>query len=381
MTKRYAVVSLIVALAMLLGACAPAAQPTQAPAAAEATKAPAAAEATKPAAEQPTAAAQQAEPAKAGGKLTVLCTPQEDWCVALTKAFQAETGIETNYVRLSSGESVARLRAGKDNPEFDVWFGGPADGYMVAKNEGLIEPYTSPATEKISAELKDKDGFWTGEYVGALGFCSNKDVLDSLGVPVPTSWNDLLNPKLKGQIAMAHPATSGTAFTAFWTVATLNDFNIDKAFEYYKQLHNNILQYTKTGSAPGPMAGRGEVAVAIIFSHDCVKFQEEGMTSLVGSFPQEGTGYEIGGVAMIKGAKNPEAAKKWIDWTLSAKVQEIAATVKSFQLPTNPEAKVPEKAVKLAEVKLVKYDFVKSAENKKAITERFDAEIAPAPKE
>lgn len=316
-----------------------------------------------------------------GGKLTVLCTPQEDWCVALTQKFQADTGIETNYVRLSSGESVARLRAGKDNPEFDVWFGGPADGYMVAKNEDLLEAYVSPNAAAIPETLKDKDGYWTGIYVGALGFCSNQKVLDTLGLPVPASWQDLLDPKYKGQIAMAHPATSGTAFTAFWTIATLENYDIEAAFGYYKSLHNNILQYTKTGSAPGPMAGRGEIATAIIFSHDCVKFQEEGMTDLVLSFPQEGTGYEVGGVAIVKGTKNPDAAKLWIDYVLTAKTQELAATVKSFQLPTNPDAKVSDKAVKLSEVKLVDYDFTKSAEQKKAITERFDAEIAPAPKE
>ncbi|MCC6799019.1 MAG: iron ABC transporter substrate-binding protein, partial [Anaerolineae bacterium] len=56
--------------------------------------------------------------------LTVLCTPQEDWCVAMTQAFEEETGIETNYVRMSSGESLARIRATQDDPEFSVWWGG-----------------------------------------------------------------------------------------------------------------------------------------------------------------------------------------------------------------------------------------------------------------
>ncbi|NMC79783.1 MAG: extracellular solute-binding protein, partial [Chloroflexi bacterium] len=210
---------------------------------------------------------------------------------------------------------------------------------------------------------------------------SNQEVLDSLGVAVPQSWQDLLDPKLKGQVAMAHPATSGTAFTAFWTVVTLDNFDVDKAFEYYSQLNNNILQYTKTGSAPGQMAGRGEVAVSIIFSHDCVMFNEQGMKSLVVSFPSEGTGYEVGGVAVIKGSPNLDAAKKYVDWALTAEAQEIPPTVQSYQLPTNPDATVSEKSVKLSEVKLVNYDFVKSAAQKAEITERFDADIVPAPKE
>jgi iron(III) transport system substrate-binding protein len=368
MSRRIAVLFSTAVLVTVLAACA--APVTQAP-----TPAQPAATAQSQAVNTPTTQAATAQ------KLTVLCGPQEDWCIAATKAFQQETGIVTNYVRLSSGEAIARLTASKDNPEFDVWWGGPMDGFQVAKDQSLIESYVSPNNAVIPATLKDKDGYWAGIYVGALGFCSNKDVLAKLGVAVPTSWQDLLNPKLQGQVAMAHPATSGTAFTAFWTVNTINNFDLEKSFAYFKQLNNNILQYTKTGSAPGPMAGRGEVAVAIIFSHDCVMYEKQGMTALTVSFPSEGTGYEIGGVAIIKGARNMDAAKKWVDWSLSAKAQEIAATVKSYQLTTNPDAAVPPEAVKLSTVKLVNYDFIASANGKKAITERFDSDIAAEPKQ
>ena len=299
----------------------------------------------------------------------------------MTKAFQSASGIQTRYQRLSSGEALARIRASKGNQEFDVWHGGPADGYAAAKAEGLLEPYVPPIASQIPAQLKDKDGAWTGVYVGALGFCSNTSVLNQLGVAVPTAWDDLLNPKLKGQIAMSHPATSGTAFTAFWTVVTLNHFDLDQSFAYFKKLHNNILQYPKTGSAPGPMAGRGEVATAIIFAHDCVMFNEQGMKDLTVSFPSEGTGYEIGGVAIIQGARNPAAARQYVAWALTAEAQEIPPTVQSYQLPTNPRAAVSAKSPKLSEIKLVDYDFVRSGAQKNAITERFDAEIAPAPKQ
>ncbi len=352
----------VVPALLMLAACAPAPAPTAAPVA------------------QPTAAPAAAEPTAAPKpeKLTVLCTPQEDWCQAMTKAFEEQTGIKTSYVRLSSGESLAKLRATKDNPEFSVWWGGPADGFVAAAAEDLLEPYVSPNAADIPAAQKDPNGIWTGVYVGALGFCSNKDVLAQLGVEKPNSWDDLLDPKLKGQVAIAHPASSGTAYTAVWTQVTRLG-GIDQAFEYLKQLHQNVLQYTKSGSAPGQMAGRGEVAVAVIFSHDCVKFADEGMTALEVSFPEEGTGYEIGGVALIKNAPEPEAAKMWIDWVLTAQAQEIGPTVKSYQLPTNPNAKVSERSVKLSEVKLVDYNFDEAGKNRKAITQRFEDEITVAP--
>jgi iron(III) transport system substrate-binding protein len=352
------VVAGIAALGIALAACA-APPAAQAPAAqAEATAAPAAA---KP------------------DKLTVLCTPQEDWCQAMTKAFEEQTGIKTGYVRLSSGEALAKLRATKDNPEFSVWWGGPADGFIAANAEGLIEPYLSPSAEKVPAAQKDASGVWTGVYVGALGFCSNKDVLSQLGVEKPASWEALLDPKLKGQVAMAHPASSGTAYTTVWTQVTRLG-GIDQAFEYMKKLNDNILQYTKSGSAPGQMAGRGEVAVAVIFSHDCVKFADEGMSALEVSFPSEGTGYEIGGVALVKNAPEREAAKMWIDWSLTADAQFIGQSVKSYQLPTNVDAKVSERSVKLADVKLVDYNFDEAGTNRKVITARFEDEITVAPK-
>ncbi len=341
-------------------------------------------------------------PIAAQDTLTVLCTPQEDWCVAMTQAFEAETGIATSYVRMSSGEALARIQATRDNPEFSVWWGGPADAFIAGNEEGLLEVYETESTEAIPAEYQGTDHTWAGVYVGALGFCSNVELLEELGIDAPDSWDDLLVPELAGNVAMAHPATSGTAFTAFWNVITLKadaleeaeegtgydeDGNpteaaIDEAFEYFTALNQNILQYTRSGSAPGRMAGGGEVAVAVIFSHDCVKLQVEGFEGIVvNSFPEEGTGYEIGGMAIIAGAPELEAAQIWYDWALSVDAQAIGQTVNSLQLPTNPETPVSELSVNLSEVTTVNYNFQSAGEHRTELVERFDSEVAAEPAE
>ncbi len=312
--------------------------------------------------------------------LTVACGNQEDVCQAWVQAFEAKTGIKTSYVRLASGEAVARLESAKGNPEFDVWHGGPVDGYNVAASAGLLEKYDSPAAADIDEKYMDPAGYWGGVYVGVLGFCSNQKVLDSLGVEVPQTWDDLLNPKLKKQIMMAHPATSGTAFTALWTQVVLRGGE-DEALAWMEKLHSNILQYTKSGSAPAQSAGRGEVATSVVFSHDCVKYNEQGMTDLVTTIPSDGTGWEIGGVALIADAKNSDAAKKYFDWALSAEAQEIGPEHQSYQLFTNPNGKTDDRMVDLADVTLVEYDFAKAAAAKDELTTRFDEEIATAPKE
>ena len=156
----------------------------------------------------------------------------------------------------------------------------------------------------------------------------------------------------------------------------------EAALDYMSKLHENNLNYTKSGSAPGRNAGAGEVAVAIVFSHDCINnIENAGMTDLVVSFPSEGTGYEIAGQAIVAGAPHPNNAKTWYDWALTNEAQEIGPTVGAYQLPTNPDAEVSDKAVSLAEVNLVEYDFQAAGEARTRLTQRFEDEIAAAPEE
>lgn len=319
--------------------------------------------------------------AEGSGTVVIACTPQEEQCQAMAAAFTESSGIKATYVRMSSGEGVARLDSAKSKPEFDVLYGGPSDGHVAAAKAGLTEKYVSPNAATIPDKYKAADGTWTGTYVGALGFCSNKDVLAELGLEAPTSWADLLDPRLRKNVAIAHPSTSGTSYTAVWTQMVLNGMDEAKTFDYLAKLHQNVLQYSKSGSAPGQMAGRGEVAVGVVFSHDCVKYQKEGFDMLENTFPSEGTGYEVGAVSLVKNGPNGENGKKFIDWTLTPEHQDIGPTVGSFQIPTNPDAKVTEEMVKPDEVKLVEYDAEAAGDRKKEITAKFDAEVAPQPKE
>ena len=77
-------------------------------------------------------------------ELNVLCVPQEQWCQGMKQEFEAKYGITVNYIRMSSGEAVAKLEAEKDAPTFDIMWGGPIDGYVAAKEAGVLEQYVSP---------------------------------------------------------------------------------------------------------------------------------------------------------------------------------------------------------------------------------------------
>ena len=292
----------------------------------------------------------------------------------LAQQYEKDTGVKVNWIRMSSGETLARLRAEKDSPKGDVWWGGTTDPHSIAAKEGLTENYKPSNYDEIDKRFRDPlgDGSVIGIYVGALGFSVNEELLKKLKLPIPTGWDDLLNPKYKGLIAVANPNTSGTALTTLCTqVFRLGENN---GIGYMQKLHKNIANYTKSGSAPGILAGRGEVAVAIIFLHDSIYQAEEGYP-VKPIVPKEGTGYEIGAVNLIKGAPNNIEAKRFIDWVISSKTQEGLGTVGSYQIPTNINARVSDMSIPLTDVNTVEYDFAWVAKNGIRLQDRWTKEV------
>lgn len=297
----------------------------------------------------------------------------------LAQGFEKATGTKVNWIRLSSGETLARLRAEKDNPQADVWWAGTIDPHSVAALEGLTESYCPSIYDQIDPRFRDPIGDCKviGVYVGILGFSVNEGVLKEMNLPIPTGWDDLIDPRYKGLIGIANPNTSGTALTMLATQVFLR--GEDAGIEYMKKLHKNIANYTKTGVAPGVLAGRGEIAIAIVFLHDAIYHAEQGYP-VKPVVPKEGTGYEIGGLNLVKGAPHPELAKKFMDWVVSAEAQETQATVGSYQLPTNINAKVPAVSVRIESVKTVNYDFKWVAENGVRLTDRWTREVFTMPR-
>ena len=175
------------------------------------------------------------QPVKPGTqKLTIYWGALEDFMAADVAAFEKETGIKVTAVRMSSGETLQRLKAEKDAPKASVWFGGPADGQIQAKADGLLEKYISPNAAKIPDRYRDRDGFWTGVYVGYLGFASNGKLLKEKNLEPPKSWNDLLKPEYQGQVVMPNPKSSGTGYTLLSSMVQLR--GEEDALEYMKKL-------------------------------------------------------------------------------------------------------------------------------------------------
>src|SRR5215207_9620721 len=321
--------------------------------------------------------------AQAQGELVMYCGVQEEWCRAMTTAFERETGIKISMTRKSSGEIYAQVKAEAQNPRADIWWGGTGDPHMQAAEEGLTLEYKSPNMGELQdwavRQWEQSKNRAVGIYSGALGFGFNTKELAGKGLKEPACWADLLDPKLKDDVQVADPNSSGTAYTLLATIIQI--MGEDKGFEYLKGLHKNVNQYTKSGAAPAKATALGETAVGITFLHDMVTMVVDKAPVKVVA-PCEGTGYEIGSMSVIKGAKNMDSAKKFYDWALTADAQKLGADAKSYQVPSNKSTPVPPQAPKLSDIKLINFDFAKygSSAERKRLLSKWDNEVKNLPK-
>jgi len=321
--------------------------------------------------------------AAAQGNLVLYCAVQEEWCRGMVTAFEKKTGVKVAMTRKSSGEIYAQVKAEASNPRGDIWWGGTGDPHLQAAEENLTVEYRSPMEKELAPwalrQARDARYRTIGVYAGVLGFGYNSELLAKRKLPEPRCWSDLASERYKDEVQVADPNSSGTSYTMLATMVQI--LGEDKGFDYLKRLHRNINQYTKSGAAPAKAASSGETLIGITFMHDLVTFAVGGAPIKVVA-PCEGTGYEVGSMSIIRGGKNPKEARLWYDWALTAEAQALGAEAKSFQIPSNVNAKVPPQSPRLDQTKVIDYDFAKygSSAERKRLLSKWDKEVKALPK-
>ncbi len=312
--------------------------------------------------------------------LNVICSNERDWCDLMVENFERATGIAVSMQRKSTGETLAQVRAEAGNPTVDVWWGGTGDPHLIAAAEGLTQPSGVDISELLgwAKNLADiSGGRAIGIHAGALGIAYNAEILAEKGLEPPACWRDLLNPVYADQIQMADPNSSGTAYTQLATLVQI--FGEEDAFRLLAEIGQNVRAYTSSGSAPSKAAARGEIGISVGFMHEMVKLVVAGYPLEIVS-PCEGTGYEVGGVSVMKGADNFAEAVRWVEFVISAEAQSAGPEVQVFNVPSNSNAYVPPESPSLGSINLIDYDFATygSSETRARLLARWDAEVKPS---
>ena len=317
-------------------------------------------------------------------QLLVYTALETDQLKAYEQGFNKEyPDIEIKWVRDSTGVITAKLMAEKANPQADVVMGVAASSLALLDFNGMLTPYAPANLGAITPKFRDKKDppAWFGMDVWGATICFNTVEAAKRNMPKPETWKDLIKPIYKGQIVMPNPASSGTGY--FDVTAWLHLFGDDNGkgggWKYMDGLHENIAQYTHSGSKPCVLAGSGEFVMGISFEYRANTVKAKGAPiDLV--FPKEGLGWDLEAFAIHKGTKKLDAAKKLGDWAASKNAALLYG--KNFAITAIPGVAEPLPNVpKDYESRLVDVDFSSAATGRERIlaewTKRYDSKSEP----
>ena len=309
-----------------------------------------------------------------GKKLVMYVSFHEDTAKELADLFKKKTGADVSFIRLPTGEALARITAEKDAPKADIWLGGTADAHAKAAADGLLEAYKSPNAKMILPEYQDKDGYWYGTYLEVLSIGYNEkrfeEEFKSKGVKAPETLEDLLKPEFKGEIIMPDPRKSGTGNTFISSV--LQQMGEEKGWAYLKALKPQIAQFTPSGFTPGQKAGAGEYLICLNFISDQNLVSAKGQKLHSTIYDQ--AGWTTCPVGKIKNHANDEVAKAFIDFVLTKEAGEILVKTTNG-VACNPDVAPPKGMKPLKELPLFKtYDLIKAGTDKQKNCDTFFAE-------
>jgi iron(III) transport system substrate-binding protein len=321
--------------------------------------------------------------ASKAGELTIYAAMDADKLKKAGDLFsKAYPDIKVNWVRDSTGIVHARLMAEKDNPRADVVYAMAATSMLTMDKLGMFIPYTPKGVEKLDPRYRDKQrpNHWVGIYGWAGAICFNTVEAKKRGLPAPKTWADLLKPVYKGQVTMPNPASSGTGFLD--VSAWIQIMGENKAWAYMDKLHENIASYTHSGSKPCNQAAAGEYVVGVSWPYRGAALKAKGAPIDV-IIPEEGIGWEMQAVGIMKGTKNLSDAQKFLDWSISEAAMGFyadTASVVAITAMNKPRKYFP------AEVftRMIDNDFAKMAVEKGRIIEewrkRYEAKSEPKKK-
>jgi len=311
-----------------------------------------------------------------GGTLVIYSPNSDTEIENIIPAFEEATGIKVELVSAGTGECVTRIDAEKENPQADILYGGMNLG-VYTQNPELWEAYTSPNESLIDEAYRQNPEipYFTNYLLSGSGaIILNNRLIEELGLTGQINgYADLLNPALKGQIASGDPTKSSSAWAELTNMLLVmgNQPYDEKAWEYVEsfvaQLDGKELS---SSSAIYKGVTEGEYAVGVSYEDPCMKMVEDGADVTV-IYPEEGAVWLPAGTAIIKGAKNMDNAKKFIDFLISDEGQSIISKLTVRGTNTNIEIQNPV-MIPFSDINVAYEDIPYVAENKSDWQTRYD---------
>ncbi len=275
--------------------------------------------------------------------------------------------IQVEVVKLGGSEIFSRVEAEANNPLADIVWGASVD--TIDSYSEYLEEYTSTEDANIPAEYKDAEGKW---YADSLVIYCNFYNKELVGEDIPTTWNGLTDPKWKGKIAMANPASSGSAFVQLCSYLFINgtkENNYEEGWPIVEEFYRNLDGKIQSSSGNCHKLVRdGEYSVGLTLEKFAVMYRDDPTVGWY--YADEGTAAAPEGIGLVKNCKHPTAAKVFIDYILSQECQERQSVVwarRSVRSDVTPFEGLPA----LSDLKLLNYDLAWASENHAAVVDHW----------
>lgn len=255
--------------------------------------------------------------------LTVYTARSESLNNLVIPNFEKDTGIKVNVIVAGTGPLLKRVASEKGNPQGDILWA--SDQMTLESQKDLFMEYVSPEDANMMEAFRNKTGYFSPAFADPTVMIVNKNLAGDMKID---SFEDLLNPALKGKIAFGDPAASNSALQSLiamlYAKGTNGDPMSDTAWAYVDQFIAN-LDGKILNSSGGVHKGvaDGEYTVGLTWEDPAATYVKNGAPVRV-VFPKEGAIFPGESVQIIKDCKHPENAKKFVDYMLSQKIQEAA---------------------------------------------------------
>ncbi|MGG0757030.1 extracellular solute-binding protein [Brevibacillus laterosporus] len=250
----------------------------------------------------------------------------------IPKFESAHPEIKVDVLTIGAQEILERIRGEKTNPQADFWWGGTQSSLLTAAEEDLLESYKPPFGDNIPALYKDPQDRWYGEMLLPEVIMYNPEMLPK--AEAPKDWDDLLDPKYKDKIIIRGVLKSGTMRTIYSAMMYRQGVTTpEKGHEWLAKLDANTKEYAQDPTSLYLKLARQEGAISLWNLQDIMIQKETKKQPFDYMYPASGAPILVDGVAIVKGAKNIAAAKKFYDFLFDEKIR-IEMAEKYYQIPT-----------------------------------------------
>jgi ABC-type Fe3+ transport system substrate-binding protein len=263
--------------------------------------------------------------------------------------------VKVNAIPAGTPIAYGRVVEWKGRPEVDVFWGGESALFEKLADQKLLQKVeiSREAWDSIPASigtpkpvpLKDKEGYWIGTALEPYGLVYHPKKIQRLGIPEPKEWDDLLNPKLKGEVAQCAPTRSSSSNATYEVILSM--YGEDKGWDWLRKLAANTGHFTARSRDVPTVVAKGEYTAG--FAVPSYMAFEEKLAGFDLKFVAPKNAFVTPEpMAILAGARNPKAARAFIEFLLTERGQKVFMERGLF--PITPKYKVQGAAGSTAEM-------------------------------